>query len=103
MSIFDSLGNAGKQMGAKAAAKMVRPYVPAILTTIFEQIALHAGASEGDTVSVRWFKAERGDGTATLMAEVARINELGDIIETIGTIDVLRAADEVPLDKFLDA
>lgn len=92
----------GKKMGAKAAASMIKPYVPAILITVFEQVAIAAGADKGDVVSVRWLKSERPDGTETIMAEVHRIDELGDILEHIGTIDVLKAADQVPLDNFID-
>lgn len=89
-----------KELGGKAAAKMVKPYVGPILTVVVAEI-IKAGGGTPDGYACLLWHTKRKNGTPTVMAKVYRINEMDEPTEVIGIVDVLQAAEALDLAQFI--
>lgn len=90
-----------QKMSGKAAAAFVKPHVPAILITVVEAIITDVAGEDHPRCCASLWVAKRSDGSDTVMASVHRLTELDEPGEELGTIDVLKRADNIDFSKFI--
>lgn len=89
-----------KELGGKAAAKMVKPFVGPILTVVVAEIIKAGGGNIEGCACMLWH-TKRKDGKPTVMAKVYRLNDMDEPTELIGIVDVLLEAEALDLTQFI--
>lgn len=104
--LMGGMGDLGKVINAAMSGDksgivdMLRPHLPGILTAATTGIIQAAGGDPATDGAFLWHHTRR-DGTATIMATVYRVGELGAPAEEVGTIDVLATLATLDLSQFI--
>jgi hypothetical protein len=98
---MDGLNLILKVMPKEKLIGMIKPHVPMLINAMREAVAIMAGATPEQRTGVLFFSAAVGEGKSTTMATVFALDAMDQPGDTIGTIDVVDAFNQLDLATLL--